>query len=233
MVRISTAMLVCQTLSIVVLFASGCGVFSPRPHASYEANSQVQTLRNFVVYQDSSGALSYHSPTALGSAPGPALRVQGRACQHGLQFPLIGARKDLAGTSLSAGWGQGAYREALDDARESLPPQALLFDVRADINTFMILTVYRRQCLEINAAVAMPILPVAPATLAPAPAPQPRPIPPEPLPVPAPVDAAPAPSPEEAPTGIGAVKAPSATPLPPLPLPAVHPLPVPMPGPTP
>lgn len=219
------------------LWVGGC-VFSPRPQASYEANSQVQSLRNFVVYQDSSGALSYHSQTAQGIAPEQARRVHGRACQHGLQFPLIGARRELSGTSLSAGWGQGAYREALDNARDGLPPEALLFDVRADINTFMILTVYRRQCLEIDAAVAMPVAPPLSnlPVLVPAPPAAPAdPLPP-PAPTPAPVDTTVVPAPESAPSGAPAEggSTPGAIPpLPALPPPAVNPAPLPIPPPGP
>jgi len=226
-------------LSVAVcagLFVVGC-VFSPRPQASYEANSQVQSLRNFVVYQDSSGALSYHSQTAQGIAPEQARRVHGRACQHALQFPLIGARRELSGTSLSAGWGQGAYGEALDNARQGLPAEALLFDVRADINTFMILTVYRKQCLEISAAVAMPVVARAPNPPVLAPVPPVAPAEGLPAPTPAPVDAA-APAPEGAPPGAPAQSASTPSAIPPLPVlppPAVNPapLPVPPPGPMP
>lgn len=170
-------------LSLLSALPLGC-ITSPRPRTSYEANSQVLALNQLVVFQDSTGSLSYHAPTGKDVRIKLAPRVKGKACQHGIQVPLF---SENGGASLSAGWGAGAYKEALADARSGLPDDAVLFDVRADLNKFSILMVYRRQCLWVDAAVAVPVAaPAAPTPAAPAEAPAP------------PVESAPAP-PAEAP----------------------------------
>jgi len=163
--KITANLLSIACLSVLATLSGGCGL-GPRPQTSYEANSQVLALSELVVFQDSTGALSYQAPTGQDVRIKLAPRVKGKACQHGIQLPL--PSRAGTGASLSAGWGRGAYREALSEARAGLPKEAVLFDVRADLNQFAILTVYRRQCLLIDAAVAVPI---APGATEPAPSP--------------------------------------------------------------
>lgn len=55
------------------------------------------------------------------------------------------------------------YEEAITAARQGLPANAVLFDVRVDLNQFAILMVYRRQCLLVDAGVAVPVAAAAPA----------------------------------------------------------------------
>ena len=49
-----------------------------------------------------------------------------------------------------------------NDARRGLPHDAVLYDVRADLSTLVILSVYRQSCVVLDAAVALPLA-VAPA----------------------------------------------------------------------
>jgi hypothetical protein len=117
-----------------------------------------------VIFQDSSGALSYHSPVGRDVRKlVTARRVHGRACQRGFQLPIEPLLATLPGSlpptaaSVSATWGEGGYREAMDDARRGLPQSAVLYDVRADLQTFVILSIYRERCVLINAAIALPL----------------------------------------------------------------------------
>lgn len=142
-----------RTLSITTfaLLASGC-LSGTQPHTSFEAHSGVMTPPSYVIYQDSAGPLSYHSVVAKGIVH-PARRVQGKACQTGLQVPLFGLHG--GGTWLSAAIDDGTYAEALE-AAHAQAPDSLLYDVRADLQARTILLVYRQECLIVNAAVASP-----------------------------------------------------------------------------
>jgi hypothetical protein len=63
---------------------------------------------------------------------------------------------------VSATWGDGGYRDALDNARRGLPRSAVLYDVRADLATLQILSIYYQRCVELDAAVALPLETTAP-----------------------------------------------------------------------
>jgi hypothetical protein len=146
--------------SAVALAGAGCGL---RPRTSYEANSQVLQLPSVVVYQGSTGSLSYQS--AVGRDVQrllPHQRAQGRVCQRGIQLPIFaalyafGQARAGQGTWLSTGWGDGSYRAAMDDLRQHVPSGAVLYDVRADVDIRMILGVYREQCLVLDAGLLVP-----------------------------------------------------------------------------
>ena len=73
--------------------------------------------------------------------------------------PLIDAASNATfqyPASISAAWGEGGYRRALADARRGLPHDSVLYDVRTDLATQVILSIYRERCLIVNAAVAVP-----------------------------------------------------------------------------
>jgi hypothetical protein len=140
-----------------------------RPYSSFQANSGLISLPGYVVFQGSTGPLSYQTPA--GEDMGRVVareRVRGRACQRGLSLPAFTGGGI---TALSVGWGEGAYQSAIEDARSKAPAAIALFDLRADVQTRIIAAVYREQCLIVDAAVA---------TAAPAPAQVPSP--PEPTP---------------------------------------------------
>lgn len=89
------------------------------------------------IYEDVSAPLEYRADTRRGSR-----EVQGEACQTGLFFP---------GTPASIAWGDGGYREAVQQARAQAPGAALT-DVRADLRVLSVLTIFRRQCVVVTAA---------------------------------------------------------------------------------
>ena len=167
-------------LVLAALAAIGCAAGQP-----YQARSTALVLPPVVAYQNSTGSLSYQSPTGkdIGGVVS-STRVEGRACQSGLQFPvgLIWALADSSGNgaqalALSAGWGAGGYSQAMARA-QAQAPNGVLYDVEADLNVQMILGIWRHECVVVNAAVASPVLatsvaqPVPPAQPPAAPAPQ-------------------------------------------------------------
>ena len=163
-----------RSIALLLFMTSACVPSALQPRVSYQANPQVLQSGGLVIFQDSSGALSYHAPVGRDVRKLVSTRrVQGRACQRGLQLPiepLVAAvsGSPLAGpVSLSAAWGEGGYRDALDDARRGLPHEAVLFDVRADLSTLVILSIYQQRCVELDAAVALPL--AAASTAAPNP----------------------------------------------------------------
>jgi hypothetical protein len=158
-----------------MLTGSACIPSALRPRASYEANPQA-LQGGFVIFQDSSGALSYHAPAGHDVRKlVTTQRVQGRACQRGFQLPIEPLIAALTGSAVpappwvSATWGDGGYRDAMDDARRGLPRDAVLYDVRADLATLMILSIYRQRCLVLDAAVALPLEAAAPPPPSPPP----------------------------------------------------------------
>lgn len=89
------------------------------------------------IYEDVSAPLEYRADTRRGSR-----EVRGEACQTGLFVP---------GTAASIAWGDGGYREAVQQA-QAQAPGASLTDVRADLRVLSILTIFRRQCVVVTAA---------------------------------------------------------------------------------
>lgn len=143
-----------------------------RPRVSYEANPQAIRSNGVVIFQDSSGALSYRAPAGRDVRKlVTTRRVQGRACQRGFQLPIEPLVSAISGSvvpsppSVNATWGEGGYRDAMDDARRQLPSTAVLYDVRADLATLQILSIYYQRCVQLDAAVALPLETVAPPPL--------------------------------------------------------------------
>jgi hypothetical protein len=147
------------TLAALTLWA-GCA--AGLPELSYEANPRALLLPELVIHQDSTGALSYHAPSGRDAQQFvPRGRAKGRACQRGFQIPLlwnafVPPHNNMGTWSLSAGWGEGGYARALEDMRSQLPADALLYDLQADLHMRTVLSVYAAQCLELDAAVALP-----------------------------------------------------------------------------
>jgi hypothetical protein len=134
------------------------------PSSTYQANPQLLALSPAVVFQGSAGSLSYQSAVGRdGQRYLPAQRVRGRACQRGVQIPILslvaaalGEESRRGPGSLSAGWGDGSFSAAIDDARRRIPRGAILYDVRADLHRRSILTVYLEQCVTLDAGVLVP-----------------------------------------------------------------------------
>ena len=91
------------------------------------------------VYEDVSAPLEYRADAHRGTR-----NVRGEACQTGIFLPVIPA---------SIAWGDGGYRDAVRQA-QAQAPGASLTDVRADLHVFSILTIFRKQCVVVTAAVS-------------------------------------------------------------------------------
>lgn len=151
---------------LAVLAAStGCIGLHPRarPRPSYVAQSVTigsatnLALTPAVVFQDGTGSLSYHAPTYADLPARVEVRdVQGRACESGLQVPWGVLTQPstpwLDGLSASIGWGDSGYQRALRDAANQVAPDALLYDVRADLQTVNVLSIWRQACIVVTAS---------------------------------------------------------------------------------
>jgi hypothetical protein len=154
-----------STLVVIACLFPGCAPFIGQTRdPAYAGNGPgAISLPPLVVYQNSVGPLSYRSEAAGGGAP--AREVRGEACQSALTLPvgLVWAAIKSGNTAyatafLSGGWGEGGYAEAVSSAAKSAP-DARLVDVRADLNTKIILGIWRQQCVRVVAsavAVAAP-----------------------------------------------------------------------------
>jgi len=144
----------------------GClSAMTPKP-ASYVGDSTGLVLPQWTLYQGSTGSLSYQTAVAAdGTRFIAAPRVHGKACQRGLSIPILSALAMSGPTmfsrspgSLSAGWGDGGYQAAVDDAKKNLPKEAILYDVRADLQYRMVLTIYHEQCVHVDAGLLLPLV---------------------------------------------------------------------------
>jgi hypothetical protein len=165
-------------VAVLMLTGSACMPPALRPRVSYEANPQAIQSNGLVIFQDSSGALSYHAPAGRDVRKlVTTRRVQGRACQRGFQLPIQPLISAFSGSvvptaaSVSATWGDGGYRDAMVDARRELPLEAVLYDVRADLATLEILSIYYQRCILLDAAVALPLQSAVPSATSPLPPP--------------------------------------------------------------
>ena len=149
----------------VLAVSTGCIGLNPRarPRPSYVAQSVTigsatnLALTPAVVFQDGTGSLSYHAPTYADLPARVEVRdVQGRACESGLQVPWGVLTQPstpwLDGLSASIGWGDSGYQRALRDAANQVAPDALLYDVRADLQTVNVLSIWRQACIVVTAS---------------------------------------------------------------------------------
>lgn len=206
---------VTRTLGLGCLAAAASGAcmpFATALRAPYvaQANAAVPgeasnlSLTPAVVFQNGTGTTNYHAPTFADLPRNIEVRdVQGRACESGLQVPW-GALTEPAGAALdwmfaSVGWGNSGYQRALREAAGQVAPDALLYDVRADLQTISVLGIWRQQCLIVTAS-AVTRMPDGPEMLLPATNTRPSVVPPVAPPLTAPSPAA----------GTGATSAPAA-----------------------
>lgn len=153
-------------LALAALAAStGCLRLGPgaRPRPSYVAQHVSSggatnlSLAPVVVFQDGAGSLSYHAPTFADLPAQVEVRdVQGRACESGLQVPWGVLTQPsslwLEGLYASVGWGDSGYQRALRDAANQVAPDAMLYDVRADLQTINVLSIWRQSCIVVTAS---------------------------------------------------------------------------------
>ena len=145
-------------LAILVGLVPACAPFMARTRdPAYAGNGPgASQLPPLSVYQNSSGPLSYRS-TPVGK--GPLREVRGEACQSSLMLPvgLVWAAVKSGNPArapgyLSAGWGEGGYAEAMSAALADAPNTRPVA-VRADMNTRIILGIWRQQCVRVHASV--------------------------------------------------------------------------------
>lgn len=153
-----------RSLSLALSFAvslSGCAGFLGHTHdPAYDGHGPgAMQLPPLAVYQDSSGPLSYRSTVAQ---PGTLREVHGESCQSAITLPvgLVWAAIESGNAArapafVSGGWGAGGYAEAVANALATTPG-ARLVNVRADMQTKIILGIWRQQCVRV-AADATPI----------------------------------------------------------------------------
>jgi hypothetical protein len=140
-------------VALGLTLTAGCARAGP----TYLARPLSVPLERVVVFQDSHGPTSYQPPQGRDAGRVvSAQRVRGEACQRGFSVPILALLGVDWASSISAGWHRGGYHDALEQARIGLPPDAVLYDVMADLKYFMVLTLYRELCVVVDAAVAMP-----------------------------------------------------------------------------
>jgi hypothetical protein len=124
------------------------------------------TITSGTIYQGTVDPVQYRSPLPRdvhASPAGPRDRqATGQSCRTLLSFPAIPptpfygsgfAAQIIPWQSLALVFGDDSYAAAVGKARDSVDG-AILYDVRADIHTTALLGVWRRECIEIHAAVA-------------------------------------------------------------------------------
>ena len=144
-------------VAVIACLLGGCAPFlgQNRDPAYVGQGAGAIALPPLVVYQNSVGPLSYRSPPARSAFD---REVRGEACQQALTLPvgLVWAAIKAGNTAyapafLSGGWGEGGYAEALSAAQRSAPTSHLA-NVRADLNTRIILGIWREQCVRVVAS---------------------------------------------------------------------------------
>jgi len=147
---------VARTLGVGAALITGCAGARP----VYDADPRLLALpAGIVAFQGGSGPMSY--PASAGGAVMAGPPVQGSRCQRGVSLPILGAffgkgAADRSGAWLSVGWGHGAYADVVSELLAGQPAGTVLSDVRADLRTRMILSVYREQCLVLTATLLRP-----------------------------------------------------------------------------
>lgn len=170
----SAMRLIVALASVVLLVGlSACApVLGSTREPAYQGNGAVagtHVADAILLYQDTAGPLSYRAAAKL---DGPGRPVVGRACQSALTLPVVLLWGAIRGGSMAnapgfigAAWGDGGYMRAVAEANASAPG-AHLVNVRADLRTTVILGLWRRQCVEVNALAfePRPAPPLAPPT---------------------------------------------------------------------
>lgn len=139
-------------VAFVALVSLGC-----RP--PYMADPGVS--KDGSLYQGSTGPLSYQASSLADGTLVIGKTVHAEACQQSIVLPIPLGGMTTPRTSspgvvtLGVGWGDGGYARAMAEAEKSAGG-GLLVDVRADRHFTTVLWVYRRDCVEVHAAVASP-----------------------------------------------------------------------------
>lgn len=104
-----------------------------------------------VLFYDSTGPMSFVAMTPRDVPKDARMlgEVRGRSCQRGISVPLSAT---FRATSVSAGFGDGSYKKAVEDIKAKHPDLAGLYDVKVDLGQFSILGgLYRSLCTYVSA----------------------------------------------------------------------------------
>ena len=140
-------------LSSALLASTGCALpVTPSPSGG-------------TLYQGTTDGVQYRSalPRDVKLAPGPPRQATGLACRTSLALPpdpptpFYGSNYAVQLLALKQPfyilWGDAGFATAMEDAQRSVQ-NAPLYDVRVDMHTTTVLSILRRDCLEIHAAAA-------------------------------------------------------------------------------
>lgn len=104
-----------------------------------------------VLFYDSTGPMSFVAMTPKDVPKDARMlgEVRGRSCQRGVSVPLSAT---IRATSVSAGFGDGSYKKAVEDIKTKHPELVGLYDVKVDLGQFSILGgLYRSLCTYVSA----------------------------------------------------------------------------------
>jgi hypothetical protein len=104
-----------------------------------------------LLFYDSTGPMSFVAMTPRDVPKDARMlgEVRGRSCQRGVSIPLSAT---IRATSVSAGFGDGSYKKAVEDIKTKHPDLVGLFDVNVDLGQFSILGgLYRSLCTYVSA----------------------------------------------------------------------------------
>lgn len=104
-----------------------------------------------VLFYDSTGPMSFVAMTPRDVPEGAAMLgvVRGRSCQRGVSVPLTAS---IRATSVSAGFGDGSYKKAVEDIKKKHPELTGIYDVKVDLGLFSVLGgLYRSLCTHVSA----------------------------------------------------------------------------------
>jgi hypothetical protein len=105
----------------------------------------------FVLYYDSMGPMSFVAMTPRDVPKDAKMlgEVSGVSCQRGVSIPLTAS---IRATSVSAGFGDGSYKKAVEEIKRKNPTLAGIYDVKVDLGQFSILGgLYRSLCTYVTA----------------------------------------------------------------------------------
>jgi hypothetical protein len=115
------------------------------------------------IIQATTDPIDYHSTQPRDVAPTPSQKAFGSSCHTTLTFPaspptpFLGSGTVLSFVplqqSFSIAVGSGGLIKAIAEARQSVH-DAQLYDVRIDVHTTSVLSLVRRDCVEVHASAA-------------------------------------------------------------------------------
>ncbi|QQR88671.1 MAG: hypothetical protein IPJ88_10505 [Myxococcales bacterium] len=146
-----------STVLLVALSGLGCATTSSpsqRAGGNYEPRAR-HLVTGIPVFNMTTAPAAWNSNT--GGETSKYARVpglHGEACQYGIGAPVPLGLLDItdghAIIVLSASAGNGGFSEALQEIKKAHPEVIALADVRADMSTLAILSVFYKSCVHVH-----------------------------------------------------------------------------------